>query len=103
MALIFSGSFLIYLGSWLSAFVGIFLTLAFVQLLAMTTAFLGQIVAEHAYTGRRRLVLLLIGVLIFAAAIADVVADPTPESVRARSSVSLVVDRDDPAGALRGI
>jgi Putative ABC exporter len=67
MALIFSVSFLIYLGSWLSAFVGIFLALAFVQLLAMTTAFLGQIVAEHAYTGRRRMVLLLIGMLVFAA------------------------------------
>ena len=48
MALIFSTSFLIYLPSWLSAFVGFFLTLAFVQLLAMATAFVGQIVAEHA-------------------------------------------------------
>ena len=53
--------------SWLSAFVGIFLTLAFVQLLALVTAFLGQIVAEQAYTRRRRLILLSIGVLVFAA------------------------------------
>ena len=49
MSLIFSASFLLYLGSWLPAFVGIFLTLGFVQLLAMATAFLGQIVAEHLY------------------------------------------------------
>jgi Putative ABC exporter len=66
VALIFSMSFLIYLGSWLSAFVGIFLALAFVQLLAMTTAFLGQIVAEHAYTARRRMALMAIGMMVFA-------------------------------------
>ncbi len=65
-ALLFSMSFLMYLGSWLSAVVGIFLTLVFLQLLAMTTAFLGQIVAEHAYSGPRRLILLTIGVLVFA-------------------------------------
>jgi hypothetical protein len=67
MALIFSVTFLIYLGSWFSAFVGIFFTLAFLQLLAMSTAFLAQIVAEHAYTLRRRLALLSIGFLVFAA------------------------------------
>ena len=67
MSLIFSASFLLYLGSWLPAFVGIFLTLGFVQLLAMATAFLGQIVAEHAYTARRRIVLLAVGLLVVAA------------------------------------
>ena len=66
VALLFSGSFLIYLGPWLSAFVGIFLALAFVQLLAIATAFLGQIVAEHAYTTRRRMVLIAIGAMVFA-------------------------------------
>ena len=66
VALLFSCSFLIYLGPWLSAFVGIFLTLAFVQLLAMATAFLGQLVAEHAYTARRRMALMAIGVMVFA-------------------------------------
>jgi Putative ABC exporter len=66
MALVFSASFLIYLGSWLPAFVGLFLTLGFVQLLAMTTAFLSQIVAEHAYTVRRRILLLSIAVMVFA-------------------------------------
>ena len=45
-----------------------FLTLAFVQLLAIAIAFLAQIVAEQAYNRRRRLVLLcIIGVLVFAA------------------------------------
>jgi Putative ABC exporter len=67
MALFFSTSCLIYLNSWLSAFVGIFLTLAFLQLLALATAFLGQIVAEQAYTSKRRLLLLSIGVLILGA------------------------------------
>ena len=66
MALLFSVSFLIYLNSWLAAFVGIGLTLAFMQLLALATAFVGQIVAEHAYTRGRQLILLLIGVLLFA-------------------------------------
>jgi Putative ABC exporter len=67
MSLIFSTSCLLYLNSWLSAFVGIFLALAFVQLLALATAFLGQIVSEHAYNSRRRLILLSIGVLLLAA------------------------------------
>jgi hypothetical protein len=67
MALLFSMSFLIYLNSWLAAFVGLFLGLAFVQLLALSSAFLSQIVAEQAYTRTRRLVLLAIGVLVFAA------------------------------------
>ncbi len=66
MALILATSFLIYLPSWLSAFVGIFLTLTLVQFLAMATSFIGQIVAEHAFTARRRLILLCIGVLVAA-------------------------------------
>ncbi len=67
MSLVFATSCLLYLNSWLSAFVGIFLALGFVQLLALATAFLGQIVSEHAYNSRRRLILLSIGVLVFAA------------------------------------
>ena len=67
MSLIFSTTCLIYLNSWLSAFAGIFLTMAFVQLLALAVAFLGQIVAEQAYNRRRRLVLLCILGLAFAA------------------------------------
>jgi hypothetical protein len=67
MALLFSMSFLLYLESWLAAFVGIFLALAFVQLTALASAFLGQIVAEQAYTRRRRLILLSIGVLVLTA------------------------------------
>jgi hypothetical protein len=63
LSLIFSTSFLIYLSSWLSAFVGIFLTLAFVQLLAMQVNFIGQIVAEHAYTRARKIALASIGAL----------------------------------------
>jgi hypothetical protein len=57
MALIFSMSFLIYLNTWLSAFVGLFLTLAFTQLIALAAALAGQIVAEHAYTRARKIIL----------------------------------------------
>jgi hypothetical protein len=59
-----SMSALIYLNLWLSAFVGIFLTLAFTQLLALSVALAGQIVAEHAYTYTRRLLLLGVGALV---------------------------------------
>src|SRR5262249_26804515 len=69
VALIFSISFLLFLESWLSAFVGLVLALVFVQLLATTTALLGQIVAEHAYNARRRIVLLMIGAMAAAAVV----------------------------------
>ncbi len=65
-SLFFSMSALIYLNMWLSAFVGIFLTLAFTQLLALSVALAGQIVAEHAYTHTRRLILLGVGALVAA-------------------------------------
>jgi hypothetical protein len=61
--LIFSITFLIYLSLWLSAFVGCLLTLAFVQLLAIEVNFIGQIVAEHAYTAMRKIALVSIGAL----------------------------------------
>jgi len=80
MALIFATSFLIYLPSWLSAFVGIVLTLLLVQFLAMVTSFLGQIVAEHAFTARRQLILLGIGVLV-AAGLAQVLWQTPVQSV----------------------
>ena len=67
MSLIFATSCLLYLNSWLSAFTGIFLILAFTQLLAIVTSFLAQIVAENAYNRRRRLVLVCIIGLVFAA------------------------------------
>jgi ABC-2 type transport system permease protein len=66
VAFIFSILFLLYLTSWLAAFVGILLTLAFLQLLAMAAGFVGQLVAEHAYTVTRKLVLVSIGVLVAA-------------------------------------
>ena len=61
MALIFSLSFLLYLNTWFAAFVGILLTMAFTQLLALVMALAGQIVAEHAYTKLRRAILLGLG------------------------------------------
>jgi len=63
MALVFSVSFLIYLQSWLSAFLGILLTLAFAQLVALAAALAGQIAAEYAYTLTRKLIGIAVGVL----------------------------------------
>ena len=80
MALVFSASFLIHLPLWSSAFVGFFLTLTFVQFLAMATSFIAQIVAEHAFTARRRLLLLGIGVLVVAGLLQVLLQTP-PQSV----------------------
>jgi len=66
MALIFSVSFLIYLHSWLSAFVGILLTLAFTQLIALVTSLARQIVAEYAYTLTRKLIWMAMAALVAA-------------------------------------
>ena len=99
MALVFSASFLIYLGSWLPAFVGLFLTLAFVQLLAMTMAFLSQIVAEHAYTLRQANRSAVDRGHGLGRAGADVVADAHPESVRVCRAFPGIMDRDGAAGA----
>jgi hypothetical protein len=66
MSLVFSLAFVVYLPSWLSAFVGMFFTMLFLQFLAMATSFVGQIVTEHAFTARRRMILLGIGVLVVA-------------------------------------
>jgi hypothetical protein len=63
VGLICSASLLIYLPTWLAGFVGILLTLEFVQLVALATGLARQIVAEHAYTVTRKLVLLGIAVL----------------------------------------
>jgi hypothetical protein len=63
MAWIFSASFLIYLDSWLSAFLGIWLTLAFAQLVTLAAALARQIVAEYAYTVARKLIGIALAVL----------------------------------------
>jgi ABC-2 type transport system permease protein len=65
-ALFCSMSALMYLNMWLAGFVGIFLTLEFTQLIALSVALAGQIVAEHAYTHTRRLILLGVGALVAA-------------------------------------
>ena len=64
VALFVSMSTLLYLNTWISAFIGIFLTLVFIQLLALAVALAGQIAAEHAYSRTRRLVLLGVGALV---------------------------------------
>ena len=71
MGLVFSLSFLIYLPTWLSGFIGIVLTLQFVQLVALGAGLARQIVAEYAYTSTRKLILLGVGALV-AAGVAQV-------------------------------
>jgi ABC-2 type transport system permease protein len=61
-----SVSLLLYLNTWLAALVGVFLTLTFTQLLAMSVALVGQIVAEHAYTRARKIILLSVGAMVAA-------------------------------------
>ncbi len=73
MALLLSVWCLIYVKSWLAAFLGIWLTLMFVQLLVLAIALLRQIVAEHAYTLARKLIWTALAVLV-AAALAQMVA-----------------------------
>ena len=52
-ALLLTISFLPVLTSWLSAFVGLMLTLALVQEVTLMTGMVAQIVAEHAYNRMR--------------------------------------------------
>lgn len=54
-------------GWWPAVYVGIYLTLQFVQLLAMTVMLIGQMAAEQAYTRARKLLLAVLGVLVAAA------------------------------------
>ena len=60
-----------YSGSWIACFVGIWLTIQFMQLFAMATIMLGQTVGERAYTGTRRFVLTAIAILAVVAVSAD--------------------------------
>ncbi len=56
-------SCMLFLGPWLSAFVGIFLTLIFINLIAIVLALARQIVAEQAYTLTRKVVVAVVGTL----------------------------------------
>src|SRR6185437_3581386 len=57
VALFFSMLWGFYFRSWLSAFVGILLSLAMLQLLGMAVAMAGQIVAESIYSRARKILL----------------------------------------------
>ena len=63
---LFSISFLLFLSSWPSAFVGLLLTLALVQMVALMTGMVIQIVAEHAYNRTRKLILAGLGAAVAA-------------------------------------
>jgi hypothetical protein len=69
--LIFSVLLLRYSASWLSCFVGMWLTIQFMQLFAMATIMVGQTIGQRAYTGTRR-ILLIAAALLGLAAIAPV-------------------------------
>jgi hypothetical protein len=69
--LIFSILLLRYSTSWIACFVGIWLTVQFMQLFAMSVIMVGQTIGERAYTGARR------AVLIAAALLAIIAIGPT--------------------------
>jgi Putative ABC exporter len=64
LALVLSAACLIYFRLWLAAFVGVFLTVQFMQLLTLSVALAGQIVAEHAYTRGRKAALWAVAALV---------------------------------------
>ncbi len=70
-SLIFSILLLRYSTSWLACFVGIWLTVQFMQLFAMAVTTVGQTIGERSYTGTRR------AVLIAAALLAILAMGPT--------------------------
>jgi hypothetical protein len=57
-SLIFSVLLLRYSRSWIACFVGIWLTVQFMQLFAMAVTMVGQTIGERAYSGARRAVLI---------------------------------------------
>ncbi len=57
---------LMFLKSWLSAFVGTLLALSMVTLLGIALRLIGQIVAESAYNRTRKAILMVLGILIAA-------------------------------------
>jgi hypothetical protein len=65
MSLFVSTVMLVNLRSWLAGFVGLPLALLMLQLLAMTTAMAGQIVAQSLYNRARRLLLAVVMLLLF--------------------------------------
>src|SRR5450432_956267 len=68
--MVFSVMLLRYSGSWIACAVGIWLTIQFMQLFAMSVIMLGQTVGERAYSGTRKFV------LIAAAALAIIAVAP---------------------------
>jgi hypothetical protein len=60
---VFSILLLRYSPSWIACCVGIWLTIQFMQLFAMTVIMLGQTIGERAYSGTRKIVLLAIALL----------------------------------------
>ena len=63
-SLMFSVFLLRYVRSWLAGWVGVFLSLVFLQLLSMSIVFVGQTIGERAFTRGRKLFVLLVGVML---------------------------------------
>lgn len=55
---------LIYLPSWPAAFLGLLVTLQFINLLSILSALVGQTISAHAYSLGRRVILVALGLLI---------------------------------------
>jgi len=62
-ALIFSIIFLRYGSSWIACYLGIWLTVQFMQLFAISVIMVGQTIGEQAYSGTRRALLAAVAVL----------------------------------------
>src|SRR5271155_2258320 len=69
--LIFSVLLLRYSASWIACFIGVWLTVQFMQLFAMAVIMVGQTIGERAYSGTRR------AILIASAALAIIAVAPT--------------------------
>ncbi|HEX4125025.1 MAG TPA: putative ABC exporter domain-containing protein [Tepidisphaeraceae bacterium] len=62
-ALIFSLLLLRYSASWIACFVGVWLTVQFMQLFAISVIMVGQTIGERAFSGMRRMALIAGGLL----------------------------------------
>ena len=65
--LIFSILLLRFCVSWIACCVGMWLTIQFMQLFAMAVIMVGQTVGERAYSGTRKILLIVAGVLVLLA------------------------------------
>lgn len=90
---IFSVFLLRYARWWLAAWIGVFLSLVFLQLLSMSIVFIGQTIGQRAWSRGRKLVVLVIGLGIVIA------LAPLVHAGKARSFLDVAKQiRNEPSG-----